>query len=56
MNTDANHSRHSKDSPAFVQLPGSERGPEPGPAATPGLRAPAPDDQEIEISLYLRRR
>lgn len=56
MNTDSNHPRHSKDSPAFVPLPGSDRGPEPGPAATPGLRAPAPDDQEIEISIYLRRR
>ncbi len=55
MNTDANHFRRSQGSPAFVPLPGSERGPEPGPAAAPGLRTPARDDREIEISVYLRR-
>lgn len=55
MNTSNKIPQHSKQSPAFVPLPGSERDPEPGALEVPSSHAAAPEAEEIEISVYLRR-
>lgn len=47
--------QHPSESPASVPLPGSERVPEPGPVPAPGVRVAATENEEIVISVYLRR-
>ena len=56
MNTPTHHPRHSKDSPTRVPLPGSDRAPEPDRGLAPEMHIAAPDDVEIDISVYLRRK